>query len=642
MGAGSLLSIGARAMSASQAALQVTGHNIANASVPGYSRQNAQMATATGQFSGSGFFGKGVDVQTVARMHDAFLTREAASAASLASMDAARSDQLQRLEQVFDTGEAGLGHAANQFLNAMVDVANRPSDASARQVVLSRAEDFASRLRSAGAELDTLQAGVRGDLVATVAEVNGLATRVAQINQQIAAMQGGGHAPNDLLDQRDQLVKELSQLVQVTTVAADDGSLNLFVGGGQRLVLGASAQPLAVIADEYDSQKAAIGIDDGSGSPRLLAGELFGGGRIAGLLRFQNDDLAAARGRLGQIAAAMAGAVNRQQSLGLDLLQPNGTGAPIFSAGAPRVLASANNARDGSGNPLAMPTLAIADAAQLQASDYELRGDGVGGWQLTRLADGMVRSVADGDTVDGFTLSMGAPAPVASDRFLLQPVARAAHDMRRTLDDVRGIAAAAPVTATLGLGNSGTASVESLHAVDPSIDPSLRAAISFSNDSGAYNWELRDAGGTLVSSGSGSWAPGAPIALNGFELRLAGVPKSGDTLAVNKTAFPASHNGNALALLALRDAGIVGGASVTDAWASALAEVGVRVQGARTAADISAGVASEASAARERVSGVNLDEEAARLIQYQQSYQAAAKILQVAQSLFDTLLDVAR
>jgi flagellar hook-associated protein 1 FlgK len=645
--AGSLLSIGTRAMFASQAALQVTGHNIANAHVEGYSRQEAQLATARGQFTGAGFFGKGADVETVARSHDAFLTREAALTASLAAMDSARSDQLQRLEQVFDTGEAGIGYAASRFLDSIVDVSSRPSDPVARQVVLTRAEDLAARLRSAGSQLDALQSGVSQELAITVAEVNGIGARIAQINAQVAAAKGSGHAPNDLLDERDRLVQRLSGLVQATAIPADDGSLSIFIAGGQRLVLGASAQPLEVMPDPYDRRKVAIGIGDGSGTARMLPSDLFGGGRIAGLLRFQNDDLAAASNRIGQIAASLADAVNRQQSLGLDLLQPAGAGAPIFAAGAARVLPAATNARDASGAFVSNPTLAIADASQLQASDYELRADpaGVPGqWQLTRLSDGLVRSIADGATVDGFTLSLGTPAPAPDDRFMLQPVARAAHDMLRVLDDARGIAAASPVTATLSPANRGSATIESIVATGATgapPDPSLSASITFTDDNGAHAWELRDAGGALVSSGTGSWSPGTPIALNGFELRLAGVPKSGDAVAVAKTAFPANHNGNALALLALRDAGIVGGATVTDAWASALADVGVRVQGARTAADISASVASDAQAARDNTSGVNLDEEAARLIQYQQSYQAAAKILQVAQSVFDTLLDAA-
>jgi flagellar hook-associated protein 1 FlgK len=232
-------------------------------------------------------------------------------------------------------------------------------------------------------------------------------------------------------------------------------------------------------------------------------------------------------------------------------------------------------------------------------------------------------------------------------------VGRAANDMRRVLDDPRGIAAASPVSASVSAGNTGTASVASLTVVDPSIDPELTATVSFISGTGDYLWELRDRStNALVNSGADTWTAGQPIALNGFELRLNGVPANGDSLTVSKTAFPAKNNGNALAMAALRDEAFVGrsldangnlagGNTTTEAYAAAMADVGVRVQSASTSAGISAQVAATAEQQRAGQAGVNLDEEAARLIQFQQSYQAAAKVLQVAQQIFDTLLQTA-
>lgn len=643
MSAGSLLSIGTRAMFANYAALQTTGHNIANASVEGYSRQRVELQTSTGQFTGAGFFGKGVDVATVTRMHNEFLTREAATASSVAAADAARAEQLARLENVFPPGEAGLGYATSELLNAMVDLANQPADASAREVVLARAQDMAARYASAGAQLDTLQAGVVEDLTLGVARANELTQRIAQVNGQIAQVIGYGQPPNDLLDQRDQLIKELSGLVQVTTLPADDGTVGVFLAGGQRLVLGTQVTQLAVVADEYDLSRVSLAVVE-QGVPRALPPSLVAGGAIGGLLRFQNEDLVAARNALGRLAAAVATRINEQQALGLDLRTPPGSGAPIFSFGAPQALPAAGNARDASGNFVTPVTLAIADASALVASEYELAPDAStpGQYLLTRRSDGLVRSIASGDTVDGLTITVGPPAAAAGDRFLLQPVARAAVDLRRVLDDPSGLAAASPVQATLGIANTGTATIGSLTVVDPSIDPDQTATISFTSASGDYAWELRDrVSNALLSSGTGTWQAGQPIVLNGFELQLSGVPASGDTLSVARTAFPAQSNGNALAMAALRDEALVGGQNVTDAYASLMAGVGIKVQTARTAADISAAAASAAQSQVDAESGVNLDEEAARLIQFQQSYQAAAKILQVAQSVFDTLLQTA-
>ena len=653
MSASALFSLGTKAMTASYSALATTGHNISNANVAGYSRQQVELATAEGQFSGAGFYGKGVDVSTVTRAHDAFLTREAATASSLASMDSARLNLLRQLESVFPTGEQGVGHAAGEFLNAMVDLSARPGDSATRQVVLARAQEVADRFAAAAKQLDSLQLEVREGLKASVAQVNQLATSIAELNQRIAAVKGLVHAPNDLLDQRDQALAELSKYLQISTVQADDGSLTVFIAGGQRLVLGTQAQPLSVQVDPSDATRAALGLSD-SGFVRLLGQQELGGGAIAGMLRFQNTDLVDARTQLGQLAAALAGKVNEQQALGLDMSDPPGSGAAIFAVGPPVALANAHNAVNGSGQFVGQVSLSVTDATQLRASEYALRADpggAAGVWELTRLQDGLVRSISSGDVVDGLRIDIGPPAPAATDRYLLQPVTRAANGMQRVLDDVRGVAAASPLSAAAQAGNTGTGSVAALRVVSASADPQLTATISFTDNSGTYGWELRDrTTNALQSSGTGTWSAGTPIALNGFELDLNGVPRSGDAFAVGKTLYPAANNGNALAFTELRDAALVGrallasggvggGSTLTDAYAAALANIGVRVQGAQSTADISGAVAAEAEAARSARSGVNLDEEAARLIQYQQSYQAAAKILQIAQSIFDTLLD---
>ena len=200
-------------------------------------------------------------MSTVSRAHDAFLTREAATAGSLAAMDSARFSLLNRLESVFPTGEMGIGHAAGEFLNSMVDWAARPTDAATRQVVLSQAEQVADRFAAAGAQLDELQLAVHEGLKADVAQVNQLARNVAELNQRIAAAQGLGQPPNDLLDQRDRLIGEISQKLQVSTIAADDGSVSLFVAGGQSLVLGTRVQTLTLEVDPRDASRAALGLD---------------------------------------------------------------------------------------------------------------------------------------------------------------------------------------------------------------------------------------------------------------------------------------------------------------------------------------------------------------------------------------------
>lgn len=652
MSASSLMSIGVRAMNASYVGLQTSGHNIANAGVEGYSRQQVELQTALGQFTGAGYFGKGVDVKTIARVYDQFLTREAMTSRAQASFDAARLDRMQQLEAVFAGGDDGIGQSAGALLNAMVDLSSRPQDLAAREVVLGRAGELASRFSSAAAQLDDIQSGVSQELGTLVTQANEITRQIASVNDRIAVAQGSGHTPNDLLDLRDKLLSDLSSMVQITTVAADDGSVAVFAGGGQRLVLGGQASQLQVAPDPYDSSRVALGILDGA-AVRPLSASLVGAGSIGGLLRFQDEDLVQARTMLGQLGAAIAGSLNTQQSFGLDLGVPPGAGAPLFSIGAPQALPATSNARTGTGAFASTVTLTTVDASQLQASEYDLVNNG-SGWQLTRRLDGFTQTVVDGQVVDGFRIGLGVPAPAATDRFLLQPVTRAANSLVRVLNDPRGIAAASPVSATVGASNTGTATVASLKVVSSTVDPTQTATVTFTSGSGAYDWELRDAStNALLSSGSGTWSAGQPIALNGFELNLAGVPANGDVFTVAQTAFPASNNGNALGLANLRDAmlvgrvgngsgGLTGGMNLTDAWAAAMADIGVRAQGAMTASSISTQVADAAKQAWSARSGVNLDEEAAQLMFYQQGYQAAAKVLSVAQTLFDTLLDVTR
>ena len=662
MGASALMSLGLRAMAASYVAMQATGHNISNANVAGYSRQEAELVTAKGQFTGAGFFGKGVDVKTVSRAHDEFLTRAAAVARSLSSMDAARQGRLEQLEQVFAPGEGGIGYATGQFLNAMVDLASRPGDNATRQVVLARAQDLASRFNSAQSQFDTIQSSVSEDLRTSVTAVNGIAKSLAAVNSQIAAVRGLGQPPNDLLDERDRLVSELSSYMQVTTLPADDGTMGVFIAGGQRLVLGGIASELQIGLDPEDASRSAVQLVEDGGGARTIDSATFGAGSLDGLLRFQNEDLVDARNLIGQIAAAVAGVVNAQQVLGVNLQEPAGSvpSQPLFAVGAPQAIAASTNAKSG-GNYVAQVSLTVEDASALHAANYSLRPDpaGSGQYELTRLSKPPVtQMINSGDVVDGMRITVDVPLG-ATDRFTLKPVAAAAGGMKALLSDPRDLAAASPLIPSVNPANTGTAKVSSLTMYSQPPVPDATARITFTSDAGDYTWELFDAGGGLLSSGTATWSGGQTIPasgtdINGFTLALTGVPRTGDILEVQpiQPQYVAQNNGNAQALAALRDIAFVGrhmaadgsvsvGATATDAYATAMSDIGVRVQSAKSTATISASVAGAAEAARTSSSGVNLDEEAARLIQFQQAYQAAAKVLQIGQSVFQTLLDTA-
>lgn len=654
MSAFALLNIGSRSMTASYTALQTTGHNIANAGVQGYSRQTVNVATAGGVNTGAGYIGRGVDVQSVTRAHDVYLTREAAATQSVAAMDASRMDALRRLEEVFTPGELGIGHAAGQFLNSMVDLASRPTDDATRQVVLARASEVADRFANASQRMDAIQDDVESALGDAVRRVNALAESIAQVNLQVIGMRGDTQAPLDLLDQRDQLIAELSGKLSLSTVMGDDGAVSVFVAGGRPLVMGGQIRELSVMADPDDPRRSALAMQEGDAS-RLIETAFLAGGEMAGLLRFQNEDLARGRALLGQMASALTGVVNAQQSFGLDL---NGeVGGDLFldfhdtavDGALATVIPAASNPGD------EVPTLTVTDPTRLQAEEYTLAFED-GGWKLRSSFAGEQINAEDADAVALLGFSLDLPAGLnAADRFLLQPVTYAAGLMRRVLDVPAGIAAASPAIVDGSPDNQGTASVAALrvtaseHALrvlDPSDPP--RLTLTFQSNG---TFDVNVEGQADFPDGipaTVAWVPGVPMAIGGVELTLNGRPAEGDVFTISPTTQPRQNNTNALAMVALRETTFVGrsgagegGSTITDAYAAAMADVGVRVQGAVTSAEISKAVADQAEMRRAADAGVNLDEEAARLLQFQQAYQASAKVLQVAQAVFDTLLQAA-
>jgi flagellar hook-associated protein 1 FlgK len=630
-----LIGIGTRALLANQLALQTAGNNTANVNTVGYSRQSVLLQSVAGQFSGSGYYGDGVDATTVLRSHSEFLTRQAAVSGSVAAADSKRLEQLKQLEDIFPGGKNGLGAAVGDMLNAFSDVASNPTDLSARTVVLARADEMAARFRSAATGLASLQQGGQEELRLTVVSINSLATRIAKANEQIAHESGSGHTPNDLLDQRDQLIKELNGLVQTTNIPAGDGSIGIFVAGSQPLVLGKTVAPLAMAADEFgDPAKSKLTITRGATSTPLDETTL-GAGALSGLLRFQNTDLVETSNMLGRMALALGTKVNEQQRLGLDL---SGTpGADLFVLGPvagalPTVLAAAGNTGSATVQ-VAIQTTPASGATSLAASDYELSFSGASTGTIKRLSDGQVTAFgAVPALIDGLSLQVSAGA-VAGDRFLVTPFRQAAASLDTSFSSPHALAMASPVSASAGAANQGSLTMQSLGPRQANANMGQTVVLTF-NGAGSFN-----VSGTGTGNPTGvAYTPGQTISYNGWAMTLKGTPKAGDSYTVQANAFPLANGGNAEAMLGLRDIAMFDGAATTEGYAALMSNVGVRVQNAGFAANVSQAIATTAEADRSAVAGVNLDEEAAKLLQFQQAYQASAKILQVSQSIFDTLM----
>jgi flagellar hook-associated protein 1 FlgK len=636
-----IFNIGVRSLQANQAALQTTGNNIANVNTPGYSRQSVVVQTVQGQYTGGGFIGAGVDISTVQRQHSEFLTRQAALSSSVAASDTQRLEQLKQLEDVFQGGDAGLGSAISDMMNAFSDVANAPTDLSARAVVLTRVDEATARIRTAESRMTDLRQGVGSELASAVASVNSLAVRISKVNQEIARTNGSGQAPNDLLDKRDQLIKELNGYVQTTSVAADDGTVSIFLASSQPLVLGNSVRPVALGNDSFgDPSKVKLTLTQGS-STTVLEEATLGGGKLAGLLRFQNSDLQDAGQLLGRLALAIGTAVNEQHRLGLDL--KGVAGGDLIRMGPIPVGRPASSNTGNATVGIAVQTIPSSGANSLQASDYRVDFTGSTAGSVTRLSDGLMTEFSTLPiTIDGLDLTITGTA-AQSDSFLLKPFSAVAATITTAFASPAALAISSPVAARVGNNNLGTLVLDSL--VTRSVPAPAAMTLTFTAP-GTYT--RSDTGATAYT-----YTPGQAIEYNpatttasasGWSLTLKGAAVAGDTFVVGSNASvqpnadPRLNAGNALSLMALRDAALFDGSALTDGYAGLMAQVGVMVQGASYAADVSQSIANNVEQDRSSVAGVNLDEEAAKLLQYQQAYQASAKMLQIAQGVFDALL----
>ncbi len=640
-----LLSVGTRALQANQVMLQTAGNNIANVNTPGYSRQSAVLQTTTGQFTGGGYIGKGVDIQTIQRNFSAFLTRQSALASATGAADSSRADKLKQLEGIFPGGTAGLGAAINDMLNAFSDVANAPTDLTARTVALTRVDEAAKRMRSASQDLDDLQSGLAQELSQKVSSVNSLAQSIADINDKIARTQGSGQPPNDLLDQRDQLVRDLNQYVQTSSITASDGTVGIFLAGSQALVLGSTVSPVSIVKDDFgDPLKSKLAISRG-GQVITLDENALGGGEVAGLLRFQNNDLVEGRNLLGRLTLAISTSMNNQHQLGLDL--DGNAGGNLFTPtvfGAGNILKPSAPATLNTGT--ASLALSISDVTQFVASDYEMNFTSPTAGNMTRRSDGVVTAFASVPvTIDGLNLSIPSGSANPGDRFLLKPFSTTASNISAEFSAPRALAVASPVAGSLGTGNTGSMQLSSLLARSNPV-ALTPVVLTFT---GANSYTRSDYVGPLspFTYTSGQVIEGTTPATNPlsqWSLTLQGVPKAGDTFTVQQqpAAFRNLNAGNASAMTGLRDVAMFDGSALSDGYASLISQIGIRTQSANYSAEVSSSIAANLERDRTGVSGVNLDEEAAKLLQYQQAYQASAKMIQIAQGIFDTLIQTLR
>ncbi|MCI0666747.1 MAG: flagellar hook-associated protein FlgK [Methylococcaceae bacterium] len=549
--AGGLLGTAVSGLQVARLNLDTVGHNIANADTDGYSRQRVIAGARQPQITGAGYVGQGVVANNINRLYDEFLDSQLRGSTSAFSELDTFHNWVSQIDNIVADPGTGISPSLQAFFNAVQAVADDPTSIPARQVLLSEGQNLVDRFATMNHRLDDFRSQANQKLTNTVNEINGFSKSIAELNDKIVAATqiAGGKPPNDLLDQRDLLIRRLAEKVNVTTVRQNDGALNVFVGNGQAVVLGTNFATLGVTSSALDPGKIEITFT-GQPVPVVITDNLDGG-EIGGTLDFLNNILPATQNEIGRVAAGLMLDFNARHQVGYDLT--GNTNLDFFTIPLATVLSAAGNSGQVS---------AVYDAAnvsQLAASDYVLERTATG-YFLTRTSDQNQTALSPGfpgtpASIDGLIISESVPLAVG-DRFLIRPTQNIAGQMGLALTNPDQIAASGSDTSTGSVGD----------------------------------------------------------------------------------------NTNALSLAALKtNRNLVNGtATFQDALGQIVAKVGTVSHAAEVNKIAQEGLLNQATQARESVSGVNLDEEAADLLKYQQAYQAAAQVIAVTGTLFDTLLGVFR
>lgn len=652
----SLLNIGLTGLNASQAYLNTTSHNIANAATPGYHRQSVTQEARDPQFLGGAFFGTGTAITGVKRAYSELLETQVMNADNRRGEYAAYNRFISQVDNVLADADTGLTPALNEFFGALQSVSSNPTNVAARQALISTGETLVARFQTLDARIGEITQGVETDISSTMESINSYAGAIAELNQRISVSQanGFGSAASDLLDQRGQAIAELNKLVKVSAVPQRDGSLSIFIGSGQALVLGDRAKELSMGDTLDDKGRPMITISGPNGTQTPLAENLISGGELGGLLAVRRDGMEPAQRSLGLIAATIATAFNEQHKLGIDL--EGALGGDFFSMGGARI--------EPAGSEVTVK-INPAKLAELTGADYELRKDGTT-YTLTDIAT--KKSVTLGDGLEEASYAgldfEGLGGMKSGDRVFLYPTRYAAGTIGLEISDPRRVAAAAPIVSSVPSTNIGTARVTDIRMtsvegmpVDETgaLKPPIGTTLSFTEAAGVFTLSP-GAGYSLV--GATTYTPasdgaGKVFTLKNdagftFEFKISGTPVVTDTIGFGDNKDGVADNRNAALLGALQTdklmfgAGAGATATLNNAYAQLVAKVGSKTREVQAGERTQKALLAQATAARDSVSGVNLDEEAANLLRFQQTYQAAGRVMSVAQRLFDEMLAIGR
>lgn len=646
----SLLSIGKSGLFAAQAALATAGHNITNANVAGYSRQVVVQETSIAMGGNNGYIGTGTQIAQVKRYSDEFLNAQVRTAQASTSGLESYEAQVSQIDNLLADSTSGLSPSLQDFFSSVQNLTGDLGGVPSRGSLLTSADTLASSFRGLNSRLEQIRSGVNTEITSSVAQINTYASQIADLNDQIGKLAAGDNLnlPNDLLDKRDQLIMDLNKQVKATVMPGDNNSLTVSIGSGQPLVVGAQSFQLAATSSPTDQTRVTVGyVTANKVTP--LADSALTGGALGGVLEFRTKSLDTAQNSLGRVAIALAQTFNDQHHLGVDA---NGNPGGDFFAVAPAEVTKNVNNNITSTTAI---TATVSDATKLTTSDYKIDFDG-SNYNVIRLSDNQKTVInpypqTTPQTIDGLDFAITGNAD-AGDNFMVRPTVNGAANFKLLLTDQSQIAAAAPIATSVALTNTGSGKISAGKVDKDYLASPLTGPVTLSYDGASGKLSGFPSGqpikmtvnGTTTSYAAGDSVPfqdGASYTAGGMSFTMNGAPGNGDTFTIS----PSSATGdtrNAGLLGDLQSKNILDGGKATyqSAYANLVSTIGNKTREVQVNASAAAAQLDVASSAANNVSGVNLDEEAANLLKYQQAYQASGKVMQIADTIFNALLQI--
>ena len=636
-----LLNIARTGVQASQAQLGVTSNNIANANTEGYNRQVATQSSLESQRLGNNFYGTGTYVSDVKRVYNEFAARELRIGQTSMSAAETSYSKLSELDQIYSQIGKMVPENLNNFFASINSVADLPTDLGIRTNSLSSAQQLAAGLNQMQSQLDGQVKQTNSQIESITTRINEISKELGSINLELMKSQG---QDSQVLDKQDALILELSQYAQVNVIPLDTGAKSIMLGGSVMLVSGEVSMSMGMsTGDPYPNEpriNASIGDKTLNVDPSKL------GGQLGALFSFRDDTLLPASTELGQLALGIADTFNEMQSKGFDL---NGDiGSNIFRDINDPLMASGRVGSNSTNSGTAAMSVNIDDVGALSGGSYQLGYTTLGGYQLTDTQTGKQTTLTlSGSQLTGgagFSINIDSGAIADGDKFEIRPTAGAATGLKVVMADPKGIAAAGPQI-TPNTANSGELAVKVnvINRTDANF-PVTNSELSVRVNTAANTFEVFDAAGTSVG-GPTAFTPPQINTGFGFSFEIDDQSTAGvtDTFTFD-LSFAEGDNSNAVEMAKLSDTKLMnnGTGTLTSVFENTKLDIGSQTKSAEVRVGSATAIYQQASTRVQSESGVNLDEEAANLLRFQQSYQAAARIMTTAQTIFDTLLSSVR